>query len=74
VVDIDVLLMGDTTYRSHRLCLPHSEVSVRRFVLVPLLELDPHLTLPDGTACAHALEALGDAQAVSYAGPPLLTE
>ena len=72
VVDVDVLLMGDMTYRSRRLSLPHPEVSVRRFVLVPLLELDPDLTLPDGTACAAALEALGDGQAVSYAGPPLL--
>lgn len=72
VVDVDVLLMGDTTYRSRRLRLPHPEVSARRFVLVPLLELDPDLTLPDGTACADALDALGDAQGVSYAGRPLL--
>ncbi len=30
----------------------------RRFVLVPLLELDPELTLPDGTRLADALAAL----------------
>ena len=37
-------------YRSERLTLPHREVRSRRFVLVPLLELDPELTLPDGDA------------------------
>ena len=32
---------GRTTYASERLTLPHREVTSRRFVLVPLLELDP---------------------------------
>jgi hypothetical protein len=40
-------------------------------VLVPLLELDPHLALPDGTALSDALAALGEGQAVRRVGPPL---
>ena len=32
-----------------------SDPSSRRFVLEPLLELDPELTLPDGTLLAEAL-------------------
>jgi 2-amino-4-hydroxy-6-hydroxymethyldihydropteridine diphosphokinase len=70
-VDVDVLLLGNREYASERLELPHREVCSRRFVLVPLLELDPHLRLPDGTSLARALEELGAGQDVRRAGPPL---
>jgi 2-amino-4-hydroxy-6-hydroxymethyldihydropteridine diphosphokinase len=39
VVDVDLLLLDDLTYRSERLTLPHPEVMTRRFVLEPLVEL-----------------------------------
>jgi 2-amino-4-hydroxy-6-hydroxymethyldihydropteridine diphosphokinase len=71
VIDVDLLLLGGLEYRSERLCLPHAEVSSRRFVLVPLLELNPDLTLPDGTPLRLALQALGPGQDVRRAGPPL---
>jgi 2-amino-4-hydroxy-6-hydroxymethyldihydropteridine diphosphokinase len=71
VIDVDLLLLGDRTHRSERLTLPHPEASSRRFVLVPLLELDPDLTLPDGTRLADLLAGLGDGQAVRRAGDPL---
>jgi 2-amino-4-hydroxy-6-hydroxymethyldihydropteridine diphosphokinase len=72
-IDVDVLLLGDEQFESDRLTLPHAEVTTRRFVLVPLLELDPDLTLPDGTRLADALKALGgDGQDVRRAGRPLL--
>jgi 2-amino-4-hydroxy-6-hydroxymethyldihydropteridine diphosphokinase len=48
-IDVDVLLLGGLEHRSERLELPHREVRSRRFVLEPLLELDPELALPDGT-------------------------
>src|SRR5579884_3824408 len=72
-IDVDLLLLGDEPYRSERLSLPHPEVTTRRFVLVPLLELDPELTLPDGTRLSQALEQLGPGQAVNRAGPPLVS-
>jgi 2-amino-4-hydroxy-6-hydroxymethyldihydropteridine diphosphokinase len=59
-IDIDVLLLGDLEYSSDRLSLPHPEVTSRRFVLEPLLELDPGLALPDGTPLAPALDAVSD--------------
>jgi 2-amino-4-hydroxy-6-hydroxymethyldihydropteridine diphosphokinase len=59
-VDLDLLLLGELELETERLTLPHPEVSSRRFVLVPLLELDPGLKLPDGTDLAAALEALGE--------------
>jgi 2-amino-4-hydroxy-6-hydroxymethyldihydropteridine diphosphokinase len=72
-IDVDVLLLDDERFDSDRLTLPHPEVTSRRFVLVPLLELDPELTLPDGTRLADALEALGDdGQDVRRAEDPLL--
>jgi len=71
IVDVDVLLLDGTTYSSERLRLPHPEVLSRRFVLVPLLELDPELTLPDGRRAADALPALGTTQPVRFAGAPL---
>ncbi len=71
-IDVDLLLLGGRAYRSERLALPHPEVTTRRFVLVPLLELDPQLALPDGTRLADALAGLGEGQDVRLAGAPLL--
>jgi 2-amino-4-hydroxy-6-hydroxymethyldihydropteridine diphosphokinase len=66
-IDVDVLLLGDLEFRSERLSLPHREVASRRFVLEPLLELDPELALPDGTRLADSLDAVRD-QPVRRAG------
>jgi 2-amino-4-hydroxy-6-hydroxymethyldihydropteridine diphosphokinase len=63
-LDVDLLLLGDLELRTERLTLPHREVTTRRFVLVPLLELDPELTLPDATRLADALAALPGGQGV----------
>ena len=59
-LDVDLLLLGDIELATDRLTLPHPQVRNRRFVLAPLLELDPNLTLPDGTVLADALTALPD--------------
>jgi 2-amino-4-hydroxy-6-hydroxymethyldihydropteridine diphosphokinase len=72
VIDVDLLLLGGLQYESARLTLPHAEVRTRRFVLVPLLELDPELTLPTGEHLADCLAALGPGQAVTRAGGPLV--
>ena len=66
-IDVDVLLLGDLEFRSERLSLPHSEVTSRRFVLEPLLELDSKLALPNGTRLADSLDAVRD-QPVRRAG------
>jgi 2-amino-4-hydroxy-6-hydroxymethyldihydropteridine diphosphokinase len=70
-IDVDLLALGDETYRSERLSLPHEQVTSRRFVLVPLLELSPTLTV-GGVRAADALERLTEeGEAVRRAGPPL---
>ena len=68
-IDVDVLLLGEGEHRSERLTLPHAEVTSRRFVLEPLLELDPDLQLPDGTRLAERLAAVAD-QRVERVTPP----
>jgi 2-amino-4-hydroxy-6-hydroxymethyldihydropteridine diphosphokinase len=69
-IDVDLLLLGETEYASERLTLPHREVTSRRFVLVPLLELAPDLEVPGRGLAADALARLED-QDVRRAGPPL---
>ncbi len=59
-IDVDLLLLGGLEHRSERLTLPHAEVTARRFVLEPLLEIDPALELPDGTRLAPLLAAVAD--------------
>lgn len=61
-LDVDLLLVGDLELATERLTLPHPEVTSRRFVLAPLLELDPELSLPDGTHLVDALAELGAGQ------------
>ena len=70
-IDVDLLLLGDTRYASERLTLPHEQVLARRFVLIPLLELDMELAVPGGRRLADALAALPVEEGVRRAGPPL---
>ena len=68
-LDIDLLLLGDLQLETDELTVPHPELTRRRFVLEPLLELDPALELPDGTRLSTSLEKLGPGQRVERAGP-----
>ncbi|HEY6771034.1 MAG TPA: 2-amino-4-hydroxy-6-hydroxymethyldihydropteridine diphosphokinase [Solirubrobacterales bacterium] len=71
-IDIDLLLLGDIELSTDRLTLPHPEVTSRRFVLLPLLELDPDLRLPDGSELRAALDALPEGQRAERVAPPPL--
>jgi 2-amino-4-hydroxy-6-hydroxymethyldihydropteridine diphosphokinase len=70
-IDVDVLLYDCRTHRSERLTVPHPGLLERRFVLIPLLELDFTLALPDGARLSDALAALPVTEGVRRAGPPL---
>ena len=67
-LDVDLLLLGDLQLSTDRLTLPPREVTTRRFILAPLLELDQALTLPDGTRLADALASLGPGQRAERQG------
>ncbi|MGO1462858.1 MAG: 2-amino-4-hydroxy-6-hydroxymethyldihydropteridine diphosphokinase [Marinobacter sp.] len=51
-LDLDLLVFGNQTLDDERLTIPHRELPYRDFVLQPLLDLNPDLTLPDGVAIA----------------------
>jgi 2-amino-4-hydroxy-6-hydroxymethyldihydropteridine diphosphokinase len=71
LIDVDVLLLGELDHSGPRLTLPHAQVLARRFVLIPLLELDFELCTPDRRRLADALAALPVTEGVRLAGPPL---
>jgi 2-amino-4-hydroxy-6-hydroxymethyldihydropteridine diphosphokinase len=47
-IDLDLLLYEDEVIDEPGLAVPHPRLTERAFVVVPLLELAPDLTLPDG--------------------------
>jgi 2-amino-4-hydroxy-6-hydroxymethyldihydropteridine diphosphokinase len=67
-LDVDLLLLGELELKTDRLTLPHPEVTSRRFVLAPLLELAPGLSLPNGNSLVAALAALGPGQRADRIG------
>jgi 2-amino-4-hydroxy-6-hydroxymethyldihydropteridine diphosphokinase len=51
-IDLDLLLYGNRILASERLTIPHSQMKLRSFVLLPLQEIAPALILPDGDSLA----------------------
>jgi 2-amino-4-hydroxy-6-hydroxymethyldihydropteridine diphosphokinase len=66
-IDIDLLLLGEIELESDRLTLPHRELRNRRFVIEPLLELDPDLRLPDGSRLRDRLPVVADQRVERFA-------
>lgn len=50
--DVDILLYDDVRVETPTLTIPHPEMTRRRFVLEPLLEIAPDAMLPDGRRLA----------------------
>lgn len=57
-LDLDLLLQGEAVRTNPNLTVPHPRLHQRAFVLVPLLELAPHLTVPGLGALADHLPAV----------------
>ena len=47
-LDIDILLFGRQTLNLPTLTVPHYGMTLREFVIYPLLEIAPNITMPDG--------------------------
>ena len=45
-IDIDIILFGDLIISTRELTIPHIEMLTRKFVVKPLLEINPDLTHP----------------------------
>lgn len=49
-LDLDILLYGDQVIETERLAVPHYQMHLRNFVLFPLADIVPELSLPDGSS------------------------
>ena len=66
-IDLDILLFEDMVLDGPSLTIPHPRLHVRKFALVPCLEIDPTLVHPRyGRPLAEFLETLGDEQKIEY--------
>ena len=46
IIDLDILFIGDLILKNEFLTIPHKEIQNRKFVLVPLDEIEPNLNHP----------------------------
>jgi 2-amino-4-hydroxy-6-hydroxymethyldihydropteridine diphosphokinase len=63
-LDIDVLLHGEREVDTDDLVVPHPRLAERAFVLVPLMEVLPGGSLPDGRRLATLLGALAPIEGI----------
>ena len=69
-IDLDILLFDNQTVGERSLKIPHPEMHKRRFVLLPLSELAPHVTHPQlGTTMSELLGGLKDPKKVMLMRP-----
>ncbi len=65
-IDLDLLIYGDLCVQTEKLVIPHPEMHLRRFVLVPLVEIAPDLVHPVFQETVQTLlERLGDDNSVT---------
>jgi 2-amino-4-hydroxy-6-hydroxymethyldihydropteridine diphosphokinase len=71
-IDLDLLTYDDLRIESAELALPHPQMHLRAFVLIPLLELEPEFEIPGlGSAadCLQRIEPSERAAVVLLPGP-----
>lgn len=65
-LDVDIILYGDTVLSASDLVIPHPSMAVRRFCLLPVVEVAPDAVVPPGgetvsqllASCKDALEVI----------------
>jgi 2-amino-4-hydroxy-6-hydroxymethyldihydropteridine diphosphokinase len=68
-IDVDILLYDDLAMSTPTLVIPHPEMTRRRFVLEPLIEIAPDLRLPGGQRLAPLLNDVRDQAIRKVSGP-----
>ena len=70
IIDLDILLWNQEVVQKKNLKIPHPEMHKRRFVLMPLAELAPHVTHPHlGISMSELLGGLKDPKKVLLTRP-----
>lgn len=67
-IDVDILLYGPRTVDTRRLQIPHPRLAERAFAIVPLIEVAPGETFPDGTTLTATLAGLAPIEGVTVIG------
>jgi 2-amino-4-hydroxy-6-hydroxymethyldihydropteridine diphosphokinase len=67
-IDVDILLYRGTTVARRDLEIPHPRLAERPFALVPLIEVAPGASLPDGRPLARVLAACAPIEGVQAIG------
>jgi len=62
IIDIDILLYNAYNINDGDLVIPHPRLHERAFVMVPLADIAPDLTLPDGRRAADVASSLANEQ------------
>lgn len=70
-LDMDLLLSGSTMLDTPSLVIPHPRMHERAFVLVPLLEIAPGMTIPGKGDAAALLHHVADQRIRKIAQPSL---
>jgi 2-amino-4-hydroxy-6-hydroxymethyldihydropteridine diphosphokinase len=69
-LDLDILLYGDSRIDTDELVVPHPRMTQRAFVLLPLLQIDPFISLP-GSGPAHTFVSAVVGQAIQRLDDPV---
>jgi 2-amino-4-hydroxy-6-hydroxymethyldihydropteridine diphosphokinase len=72
-VDVDILLWNGRVVATRTLHVPHPRLAQRAFALVPLMEVAPGMTMPDGTSLATLLARLAPIEGVTAIGTQVQT-
>ena len=65
LIDLDILLYGQEALDSADLTIPHSQIALRDFVLIPLAEVSPGLVIPNLGEIESLIEQLNESYLVA---------
>ncbi|VFP87572.1 2-amino-4-hydroxy-6-hydroxymethyldihydropteridine diphosphokinase [Candidatus Erwinia haradaeae] len=58
IIDIDIMLFDNITIKTSQLTIPHYDMHNRAFMIIPLLEINPKICLPNGQRLSAILNNL----------------